>query len=87
MNEYDVFDINFGSPDFSFYDNELTSKSKEQKEFALIECDYCNNAEMEVIESNMNKIGQLITVFKCPICGHIETICEVGNGKRISREN
>lgn len=84
MNEDDVFDINFGSQDFSFYDNDLL---KEQKKFALIECDYCDNAEMEVIESNMNKIGQLITVFKCPICDHIETICEIGNGKRISREN
>lgn len=84
MNEDDFFDVNLGSPSFSFHNNNLL---EEQNEFALIECDYCNNAEMEVMESNMNKIGQLITIFKCPICGHIETICEIGNGKRILREN
>ena len=86
MNEDDVFDIIFGN-DFSFENDFLDFGTEKEKEYALTECDYCDNPRMEIIESNMNKFGQLITTLKCPNCKHKEMVCEIGNGQRIEREN
>lgn len=78
--------ITFSMDSYKDIKSSQNFKSNDQREYADLECEICEYMTMEVIETNINSVGQLITKLKCPECGHIEVICEVGSGERINRK-
>lgn len=69
------------------YLDEIKEDLPEEKvtEKTTLICDTCETEGMEIIDTYINKFGQLISMVKCPGCGHIEAICEHGVGKEIER--
>lgn len=77
--EYDIF--------CKPYSKEIEEDLPEEKvtEKVKLTCGNCETEGMEIIDTYVNTVGQLISIVKCTGCGHIEAICEHGNGKELER--